>query len=315
MSALTPRNFVILGAIVGLAVLLAFFGLRSTSDSTAEAPVVTTVYAYAALSEELLGTDEVVLLGGTQDLHDYEPSPQDLRVLEGAELLVANGGLDEWAVEARTGVYVEALALVETIEPGGAHDEHDDEHHEEDEDHEDEHDEEKEAGEKHDHGDVDPHVWTVPENLVRVGEAILEQRSQADTNEYLPRLRGLEEEYVTRLSACAQDTLVTTHDALGYLGATYDFEIIAAGTQEGELELSPQELARTLEEIEVDGARYLLASPLEDDELARTLAAEADLTVLPIHLLENPPRAELSLEEALRENLESLATALECEAV
>ena len=327
---MTTRNLTIAGFSAGLIVLLAFFGFRTLSDSNAnstDTPVVATVYAYAALSEELLGEDQVTWLGEGQDLHDYEPTPQDLRVLKDAKLLVASGGVDEWAVEARDGGYIEAISVIENpLESGGHDDEHSDEDHEEGEAHSSE-DHEGEEGEHsvedkeekdehshdHDHGDIDPHAWTVPGNLAQVGAAILAERGTEDTNEYLTLLTDLDDEYRQRLSGCAQDMAITTHNALGYLGAEYDFELVAAGTQEGELDLGPQELAETLETIEETGVRYILVSPLENQDLAQTLATEADLTILPINLLENTPDGGLSLEEALRQNLDSLATALECE--
>ena len=342
---MTTRNLGITSLSAGLIVLLAFLGFRTLSDSngnSADTPVVATVYAYAALSEELLGEDQVTWLGEGQDLHDYEPTPQDLRILEDAELLVASGGVDEWAVEARDGGYIEAISVIENPLEGGAHDhgEHDGEDHEEGEHGDEEHSEEHEEGEahsdedhkgeegehsgeehheeekdshSHDHGDIDPHAWTVPGNLVQIGAAILEERGTEDTNEYLTLLTDLDSEYRQRLSGCAQDTVLTTHDALSYLGVEYDFEIVAAGTQEGELDLGPQELAGTLETIEETDVSYILVSPLENQDLAQTLATEADLTILPINLLENTPDGGLSLEEALRQNLDSLATALECE--
>ena len=319
---MTVRNLGIVVFATGLIILLAFFGFRILSDSganssNASTPVVATVYAYASLSEELLGQDQVTWLGAGQDLHDYEPTPRDLRILEEAKLLVASGGVDEWAIDARDGAYVEALSVIDNPLESGAHDhdedynesEHGDEEHVEESHHE-------EGGEKeshgHDHGDVDPHAWTVPANLAQVGEAVLEERGQEDVNNYLPLLLELDGEYRDGLSDCTQNTVLTTHDALSYLGAEYDFELVAAGTQEGELDLGPQELAKTLETIKESGVRYLLVNPLENQDLAQTLATEAELTLLPINLLENTPAEDLTLLEALRQNLESLTTALEC---
>ena len=138
------------------------------------------------------------LLGPGKDAHSYDPTPQDLIKIQNSDLFVYIGGeMEKWAnrvMETLDTKKTNVLCIadkVDTIkeqEIEGAEDDDDHDHeeeHEHDEKHEDhdhekeenEHDEdEKEHEHHHDHdeeGAFDEHIWTSPENAIKMVKACL----------------------------------------------------------------------------------------------------------------------------------------------
>ncbi|WP_236736974.1 metal ABC transporter solute-binding protein, Zn/Mn family [Palleronia pelagia] len=87
-------------------------------------------------------------------------------------------------------------------------------------------------------GRYDPHLWMTPELWSRVVEtvrdALIEVRPEgadtftANAEDYLSELSDLADYTAEALSSVPADrrVLVTAHDAFGYFGAAYDFEVI-----------------------------------------------------------------------------------------
>ncbi len=182
------------------------------AEATAEtySIVVTSFHEYDWVME-ILGenTDnfEVTLLMDTGvDIHSYEPTVEDITIIQAADLYIYNGGHSHaWVADAiakptnenfkainvveRLGDIVVTEVLVEGMQVDGAEDEHEEEHahedeheHEEEHAHEDEHEHEEEHShedehEGHDHSEEghahdDEHVWLSLNNAMMVCETI-----------------------------------------------------------------------------------------------------------------------------------------------
>jgi ABC-type Zn uptake system ZnuABC Zn-binding protein ZnuA len=159
--------------------------------------VVTTTTILMDIAKNVVG-DKVELASIVPpdgDAHDFEPSPNEVRLVADASLIFVNGAgfegfIDKLIAESGTKATVVTVTHGIAIRPLGAHeDEHEgekkegdahDDHAEGKEEHHDEvvgvsgivdcaehsHDEHQQEGNTHDHGFCDPHLWQDPINVI-----------------------------------------------------------------------------------------------------------------------------------------------------
>ncbi|MDA1035958.1 MAG: zinc ABC transporter substrate-binding protein [Chloroflexi bacterium] len=288
--------------------------------------VVTTIYPMyhftSVVGGESVDVRSVVTPGA--EAHSFEPTPGVIRLLADADLVVANGlDLEPWLDRALDALGDDRPGLViEASDPAVGQEgaEHDDGHRAE-------HDDGHRA--EHDDGHlVDPHVWLDPVLAIgqvgRIRDALVQVDPsdaagyEARADAFVRELDDLNEAFATRLSDCRHRHFVTTHAAYGYLAERYGLEQIAIAGLSPDAEPSARDLAELTERVTSLGLRYVLAEPSLSLRLAETVASESGLTLLPVHLLESVTDAELAEHGdylgLMRDNLESLATALECAA-
>jgi zinc transport system substrate-binding protein len=264
------------------------------------------------------------------EAHDLELTPQDVAKVSEADLLVYIEGfqpaLDEAAKsEAREAAWdagrVANLTLTAEDDGHGHGDEHADEEHAEDEHAQEEHAEDEHA----DEGEIaDPHFWLDPTRLADVGDALAERMGELDPDnaaayqENAAALRAdleeLDGEMQEALSGCAIDTLVTSHDAFGYLADRYGFEVVGISGLDPSDEPSPAQLAEITELVRERGVTTVYTETLIDPAVAETVAAEAgvDTAVLdPVEGLTDESAGEDYLE-VMRTNLETLRDGQSC---
>ncbi len=174
-----------------------------------------------------------------------------------------------------------------------AHEDEDDQAHEDDDrGHEDEDDQAHEDEDDHDaddHGPEDPHVWFDPirmaEGVQLLAAEIATVDTQLDAAEWETRgeasaaeLRQLDEDLQRIFADIPADDrlLVTNHDALGYLAARYDFELVGtvipgSSTQ---AEADAQGFAELIETVEDAGVSAVFAENTDSTALADQLASE-----------------------------------------
>ena len=161
----------------------------STSDAEENyrLQVVTTFFPQYDFARQITGdcADVTMLLKPGEEVHSYEPTPQDIKTIQNSDFFIYVGGEnDVWVENILDSVKddqegpraVRLLDLVETYA---------EEHLEgmmEEKDHDHGH-EESGAEEGHDHGheeEPDEHVWTSPENCVILIEKLTEIFCEAD---------------------------------------------------------------------------------------------------------------------------------------
>ena len=265
------------------------------------------------------------------EAHDLELAPQDVAAVAEADLLVYLKGfqpaLDEAAEsEARDSAWDAGQAgdLTLTAEP-----DEDEEHAGEEgaegehgaEGAEDEHAGEEEHGEE---GIVDPHFWLDPVRLAGVGDALAERLAEVDPDgaamyeDNAAALRAdLEElhaEMEAGLADCAVDTLVTSHDAFGYLASRYGFEVIGISGLSPSQEPEPAQLAEIAELVRERGVTTVYTETLVDPAVAETVAAEAGVQTAVLDPLEGltDESAGEDYLEVMRANLATLQEGQSC---
>ena len=297
-----PRIFLTL---LGVAFLV---GAACSSDGGADngAPVVVaTTSQIGALVREVAGdaVEVQTLMGPGVDPHDYEPSPQDVRVVAEAALVLRNGiGLDDFLDDIIEGAEAQTVVTVtEGIElRSSSHDDHDDEDdgHDHDgdgvDDHAAEDHDEEEHEDEHDHGEFDAHVWHNPMN-VKVMTANIVDALVLAFPERADDFRRNGEAYSRRLDAvdveiraiideipAGNRRMVTDHEAFGYFVERYGLEVVGTvipGTTT-QAEASAQDIAALEDEIRASGVKAIFSESSVDPRVAQQVAADTGIEIV-----------------------------------
>lgn len=269
---------------------------------------------------------DVVVLQGA----DFEPWGDDIQAsleVDGVPVLIATsdielheGGHDHTEDESKEGDHADEHHKEEIHDEATeyAHqDEHEGEHHD---DHEsttqtDTHDD------SHDHGAYDPHTWVDPVLMGETVEYLADELAALDpTNAQMyqdnaaalqAELTRLHTEYQDRLANCSLSEVITSHEAFGYVGDRYDFEIhTIAG-------LSTQDTPSVtkLAELEGKAAEGVGAILLEENSITaygETLARETGLQTLSVNPIAYVIPAGADYFSLMRDNLTTFAVALDC---
>ena len=169
-------------------------------------------------------------------------------------------------------------------------DDHGDEEEEGDDHGDEEEDDHGDEEDGHGHGGGDPHFWLDPIAAIFYIEVIRDTLIEADparadnyrsnADAYIQQLRDLDAEIKETLAVIPAEhrTLVSFHDAFGYFGARYDFEVIAfVGVHGGEP--TPGDIAGVIHEVEEEGLPAIFGEPQFAQEALAAAAEEAGIEV------------------------------------
>lgn len=210
--------------------------------------------------------DVMVLMPAGADPHSFEVSAKEAAQLRTADLVVENGlGLEEGVAR-----HVEAAASngVPVFTAG-------------------DHVDALEWTTEDDSG-PDPHLWTDPERMVDVVEALDADLRDAGveptgTDAYLDELATLDDEMTDAFAGIPEDrrALVTNHHVFGYLADRYGFRVVGAVIPSGTTLASPsaadlRDLAAAIDEA---GVPTIFADLSQPARLAEVLADEVDVHV------------------------------------
>jgi zinc/manganese transport system substrate-binding protein len=253
-------------------VLIVLFALLASLPLNAaeKLKVVTSFSILADITRQIAGDDVELcnLVGADADAHLYQPSAEDAKALLQADLIIANGlGFEPWLqrlvasteapgarIEASAGVL--PLMLTEDGRPV-----------------------------------ADPHAWqnlanaeiyvqNIAKALIQADPAHAEQYA-ARRDAYLGEIRTLLAEARAGLGQLpqAQRTIITSHDAFGYLGQAYGLRFIAPQGLSTEDEPAAGEVATLIRQIRADGVRAVFVENIRDPRLIQQIAAEGGARV------------------------------------
>jgi len=295
------------------------------SDGTLE--VLASFYPLQYVAEQV-GGDLVSVSNLTPpaaEPHDLELSPAQVREIGTSDLVVYSSGFQaavDDAVETQSPEHVVDTSDVVTLEahPGTPSEATDDS-----EESTDEHS----ADDGHDHGGEgakDPHFWLDPTRLVDVGHAVAASLGEADPEHaavYAENARTLEKslkdldgEYSAGLKECASRTLVTSHEAFGYLAERYDLEQVGIVGLDPEAEPSPARLREVGAIVEENDVSTIFTETLTSPKVAETLANDIGVTTAVLDplegLSEDAAEAGDDYVSVMQDNLAALTEGLQC---
>ncbi|MEU8251149.1 metal ABC transporter substrate-binding protein [Nonomuraea sp. NPDC048916] len=276
----------------------------STGETTAggEPGVVAAIYPLQWLTEQVAGPDAKVtgLTAPGVEPHDLELGAHQVAELEDATLTVYIKGVQP-AVDEAVGEdhAFDAATAVKTI-PAGDHAD--------------------EGEEAHDQEvSYDPHLWLDPSRLATVATALGDRLAAADPSHaqgYRDRaartaatLGALDQEFAKGLTTCASRTMVTAHEAFGYLADRYHLKQIGI-TLDPETEPSPARLDEVARLARAEKVTTIFTESLVSPKVAEVLANEVGAKTAALDPLESKPSGDYL--SAMRANLATLRTALGC---
>ena len=205
--------------------------------------------------------------------HDWEPSTNDLKNLEKADVFIYNGAdMEPWADDllvsrSDTLRVVEASENVELRTTDGEH-EHAHEH----------------EGADHHHGDFDPHVWLDPENAKIEMEAIRDALCAADPEnstvfqsnyeKYAAELDALDAEFREKLAPLPNRTIVVAHEAFGYLCDAYGLTQVGIEGLSPDSEPDPGRMAEVIDFVREHSITTIFFEELVSPKVAEAIASE-----------------------------------------
>ncbi|MET8911884.1 metal ABC transporter substrate-binding protein [Micromonospora sp. NPDC004551] len=297
------------------AALLTLGGLAACSEGGGgsdpdRVDVVAAFYPLQFLAEKI-GGDAVTVTSLAKpgaEPHDLELNPRQVGQVVDAELIVYLSGfqpaVDE-AVEQNGGDRAFDVAGVQPLLDAAAGG----------------HQHEGEGGHEEESGGKDPHLWLDPTRLATVGDRLAERLGTVDPDraaDFTARaaalraeLTGLDADYTRGLATCQRREIVTSHTAFGYLAEHYRLEQVGITGLSPDAEPSPQRLAEVAKEAREHAATTIFFETLVSPKIAETVAREVGAMTAVLDPIEGPP-ADGDYLSAMRANLQTLRTALDC---
>ena len=208
--------------------------------------------------------DVTTIVGPDADAHVYQPSVADARAVADADVIFVNGlGFETWSetliaesgTDASVHVATQGVKIVKVD------------------------------------GETDPHAWNSLSNGVVyvnniaavLSNKIPEKADVIETNRatYANTLMALDTSTKTKLSQLPAEkrTVVTAHDAFGYLADAYDMRFLAPVGIDTDAEPSAQELAVLIDQLKADSAAALFVENITSPALVQQIADETGLTI------------------------------------
>ncbi len=262
-----------------------------------------------------VGGDRVsvtTLVGPNGDAHVYEPNPSAARAVSAADLVVVNGlGFEGWidrliqisgykgpVVVATTGIKPREMSLKEK----------------------------EEIGPSFGHGHlIDPHAWqdlskgiiyvdNIAKGLISVDPAGA-STYQANAAAYKAKLADLDRWVKGEFATIPQANrrMITSHDALGYLGAAYGIEILSPMGVSTESEPSAGGIAKLIRQIRKEKITAVFIENVTDPRLMQQVARESGISLggeLYSDALSNPDGPASTYLEMFRNNVAKIVAAM-----
>lgn len=255
-------------ALTGIALLLAAPAMAQPAPAPRERPlrVVTTFTILQDMARNVAGEAAVVdsITRPGAEIHDYEPTPQDVVKAQSADLVLWNGmGLERWferffqrVRNVPSAVLTEGIAPVEITEGPYA-------------------------------GRPNPHAWMSPANALLYVENIRKALAAADpanagiyaanAGRYAAQLRALDMPIRARFAAVpeAQRWLVSCEGAFSYLTRDYGLRELYLWPINAEEEGTPRQIRKVVDTVRRDRIPALFCESTVSDRAMRQVAREA----------------------------------------
>ncbi|WP_109310854.1 metal ABC transporter solute-binding protein, Zn/Mn family [Ruegeria sp. AU67] len=252
-----------------------YTGIASVSFALAALPTVAAegnvkiVASFSILGdmvEEVVGDLATVttIVGPDADAHVYQPSVADAKAVAQADIIFVNGlGFETWSdtLIAESGTDATVHVATDGITPVTVE------------------------------GKIDPHAWNSLSNgmiyVTNVADVMTEAMPEhaeeiaANAAAYIAQLEALDAETKTKLAGLPANrrTVVTAHDAFGYLADAYGLTFLAPVGIDTEAEPSAKDLAVLIDQLKADGAAALFVENITSPTLIQQISDETGIVI------------------------------------
>ncbi len=204
------------------------------------------------------------IVGPNADAHVYTPSVGDARAVTEADVVFVNGlGFETWSktLIETSGTKAKIFVATQGIKPLEVD------------------------------GEVDPHAWNALTNGVVYVRNIAKALAQIDTKNaktyetnaaaYIKKLQALHDRTTKQLAGLPKGrrTVVTAHDAFGYLANAYGLRFLAPVGIDTEAEPSARQLADLIKQLKQEEVAGLFVENITSPALVQQIARETGLSV------------------------------------
>jgi len=227
-------------------------------------------------------------------LHDYAVTPDDMKNLDEAKILITNGAgmesfMDKVTSQMPNLKIVDSSKGIPLIKGDG------------------------------DEGD-NPHVWVSISNAIKqvqnIGDqlALLDPNNAAkyleNTNVYIKKLEAQRTKMHLALDGIKNRDIVTFHEAFPYFAKEFNFNIVGVIEREPGSEPSAKELAETIDKVNSLKVKALFAEPQYSTKAADTIAKETNAKVYTLDPVVMGPMEADAYINIMDLNLKTLQEAL-----
>ena len=311
--------------LAGVLLLGALCGCSVPAKQEEGLSVVATIFPQYDFARQVMGSsdDLTMLLRPGQEVHSYEPTPQDIIAIQNCDLFIYVGGeSDAWIEDVLEGMdtsHTVILSLMDLVDPL-----------------EEDTDSVLESPEEHSHEDgeathlheeeYDEHVWTSPKNAMLITQAICDALCDIDpsnaqiyrqnTAAYLEQLEELDQDFREVIGSASRDTLIFgDRFPLLYFVREYGLNYYAAFPGcASETEPSAATVARLIDLVREEQVPVVYQIELSNGNIARSIADSSGAKVETFYTCHNITRDDFNAGETylslMERNVNSLKEAL-----
>lgn len=306
--------------IIAIIVLLTWVtAQKEPAASSAKSIIVVSTFsqyeAACAVAGDTLHIRSIIPLGS--DTHMFTPNPTQVADISKSALFVYNGaGFETWAQSLTTtlGKTTQVIDMSQHVVLQKS------------DEHQEDHDEHGHKADHQDHGTYDPHYWLDIDNMIKMTQTLDAEFSKLsplkaeifhkNAREYIAQLQKLKSEYTAGLAECKNRTLVTNHDAFGYLARANKLENVSVIGLSSDEQPSAKNIAEIISAVKEHGVKTIFFEELINDNVSQTIAKETGAIAVPLQPLENISEDELKSHQTylsiMRDNLAKLRESMEC---
>lgn len=307
---------------------------KNTDEADDILTVVTSFYPMYIAALNIVDGVEGVRLENLSEpqtgcLHDFQLTPEDMKLLSTADVFVINGGGIESFMSDVAKAYpkldvVEACEDVALLSEDDADSDHDHDHEadtesDSDHDHDNEADAESDSAHDHDHGDENAHAWmSVPRyrTMVQTIASRLAEKDAKHADEYYAnakaydaKLAVLEEKINSLKSLTNGQNIIIFHEAYAYVADDFSMNACYLLDLDEERSVSAGEIKQVIGAIKDDGVSVILAEELYGKSMGDTVSRETDVHVIYIDPLNRGEYDKDSYLDGMEHNIELIKEA------
>lgn len=283
--------FAILAVSMGLTTLYAGFSGQKPQEK--EITVVTSFYPVYIAAMNVIGDAENVRLENLSEpqtgcLHDFQLTPEDMKLLSTADVFIVNGGGIETFMKDVASAYpelviVEACEFVELLSDGD---------------------------------ETNAHAWLGVSGYRDMVQGIAEGLASADSMheplyrknaaEYDDKLEKLQEKQQEVIRKLSGKNVVLFHEAFDYIAQDYGMNVSCVLDLDEERPVSAGEVSGVLSAVRDENANLILAEELYGKGVAEAVQKEADVTVVYLNPLNRGEYEKDSYLKGMEQNIKLL---------
>lgn len=244
----------------------AFIALSTLPALAHDIKVVASFSILGDMVEQVVGehADVTTIVGPDADAHVYQPSVADAKAVAEADVIFVNGmGFETWSdtLISESGTDGVVFVATEGVTPVLVD------------------------------GETDPHAWNALTNGVIYVQNIAAGMAEvlpdhadafeANAQAYIAELNALDTETKAQLASLPADrrTVVTAHDAFGYLADAYGLNFLAPVGIDTEAEPSAQELAALITQLRDEKVAALFVENITSPALVQQISEETGIEI------------------------------------